>query len=195
MNTEIASSPLYPSVHLLLRASKLAAPENVWAKTAQLVSASPSGTVKSFSLRYSDCSSTAEWRRAVTRPGKKVKIILEKKTREPSLRLAQAATVFFVSCWSHRSGHRGARRAEETSSVFGSSRFLKGPHCCCRGAKWKEDASQTSVWPEMIMLKTARGRQFWGKCQHGELDSTRSRSNIFLMSCISQKIQKWHNNI
>lgn len=129
MNTEIASSPLYPSVHLLLRASKLAAPVSVAAKTAHSVHASPSGTVKSFSVLNCDCSSTAECRGAVTPGGKESenKIRKKKKTRELSLRSAHAATVFFASCWSHRSGRRRASKQGRGNVVSVRDRsFLKG---------------------------------------------------------------------
>lgn len=70
-------------------------------------------------------SAEGRWHRA----GKRVKIKLgrKKKTREPSLRSAHAATVFFASCWSHRSGRRGASKQGRGNVVSVRERsFLKG---------------------------------------------------------------------
>lgn len=164
MNTEIASSPLYPSVHLLLRASKLAAPVSVAAKTAHSVHASPSGTVKSFSVLNCDCSSTAECRGAVTPGGKEIENKIRKKKKPASLHFARLmqrlSSSPLVDLTGAAAGER-ANRAEETSSVFASARFLKGPRRCCCGAEGK-DASETRMWPETLLLKTAWGRPLWG---------------------------------
>lgn len=148
MNTEIASSPLYQSVHLLLRASKLAALVSVAAKTAHSVHASPSRTVKSFSVLNCDCWSTAECRGAVTPGGKESENKIRRRKKNPAslhfARLTQRLSSSpLVDLTGAAAGER-ANRAEETSSVLASARFLKGPRRCCCGAEGKE-ASETRM--------------------------------------------------
>lgn len=107
-----------------------------------------SGTVKSFSVLNCDCSPTAGCRGAVTPGGKeRENKITKRKTREPSLRSAHAATVFFASCWSHRSGRRGASKQGRGNVVsVREHSFLKGTaplllRCRREGRLWDQDVT------------------------------------------------------
>lgn len=123
MNTEIPFGLIYPSVHLLLRASKLAAP--VSSRRKLLPRSIHPISIRSFSvlffLRTDEMSSGFTSRHCRE---KRASFLVDERTSAADLQHAGSDSP--VSSLLLISQKQAGSRAEEISSVFGSA-VLKGP--------------------------------------------------------------------